>query len=105
MKKIILILDTAQREKTIVSLRIDRESYDEVIDSSRQKSQVVLSLIDRLLQRKQLSLSEITEIRINSGPGSFTGLRVGVAIANTLGWYLGIPVNGKKGQIVEPLYE
>ena len=35
-------------------------------------------------------------IEVETGPGSFTGLRVGVSVANALGYSLGIPVNGKK---------
>lgn len=55
----------------------------------------------------------ITAIEVNTGPGSFTGTRVGVAVANALGFALDIPVNGsprspreagKKGKIVLPKY-
>jgi len=35
-------------------------------------------------------------IEVETGPGSFTGLRVGVSVANALGFSLGISVNGKK---------
>ncbi|MFH1536127.1 MAG: hypothetical protein ABIC96_03620 [Patescibacteria group bacterium] len=35
-------------------------------------------------------------IEVETGPGSFTGLRVGVSVANALGFALNIPVNGKK---------
>ena len=53
-------------------------------------------------------IKDISEIEVNTGPGSFTGLRVGVSIANALGWALGIPVNGKdlkKGEVVDIKYE
>jgi len=45
---------------------------------------------------------EIKEIKVNVGPGSFTGTRVGVAVANALGFALSIKVNGKK--MVKPVY-
>ena len=58
-----------------------------------------------MLQKNNLEINQITEIKINKGPGSFTGLRVGVAIANSLGFLLKIPVNGKKvGELEEPVY-
>ena len=35
-------------------------------------------------------------IEVETGPGSFTGIRIGVAVANALAYSLGIPVNGRK---------
>ena len=51
-----------------------------------------------------MTSSKLTGIEVFKGPGSFTGLRVGVAIANALGAAMDIPVNGKK-QLVEPTYK
>lgn len=41
---------------------------------------------------------KIRRIFVNSGPGSFTGTRVGVAIANALSFSLGVPVNNLKNR-------
>ena len=60
-------------------------------------SSEILPLIEEALRVNKLTLSNITEIIIETGPGSFTGLRVGAAVANVLGVLLGVPVNGKKG--------
>ena len=90
--------------KTIV--KIDDEVLEK--DSSRWHSQIVLPMITELLTQKGKSLNDLTEIEVFTGPGSFTGLRVGVSIANALGYALKIPVNGKepsKLEIVEPIYE
>jgi tRNA threonylcarbamoyladenosine biosynthesis protein TsaB len=65
----------------------------------------VLPLAQELLQENHLQLEDLTDIKVNVGPGSFTGLRVGVAIANTLGYVLQVPVNGKKvGELVDAHY-
>ncbi len=99
-----LYIDTSSNQKTIVKLD------DRVLEKSFQvlHSQVVLPMIEELLKAKSCQLQAITEIEVNIGPGSFTGLRVGVSIANALGFALRIPVNSKKVwelEIVEPVYE
>jgi tRNA threonylcarbamoyladenosine biosynthesis protein TsaB len=48
------------------------------------------------LKDSSVDFKDIKEIKLDTGPGSFTGLRVGAAVANALGYSLGIPVNGKK---------
>ena len=62
----------------------------------------------KIIKKAGTSINRINEIKVNLGPGSFTGLRVGVAVANALGWALKIPVNGKritKGEVVIPKYD
>lgn len=68
-------------------------------------SQVILSVIEKILKKKEKSLEEITAVAIYVGPGSFTGLRVGAAIANTLSYALSLPINNnEKGKFVYPTY-
>lgn len=95
----ILYIDTSDNTKTIVGLGDDRLEKATGFD----KSQQVLSLINEILKNNKKTLKDITEIQVEIGPGSFTGLRVGVAVANTLAWTLKIPVNGKG--MVEPKYD
>ena len=80
--------------------------------SSRRKSRVAQprmkpkASLKQILKKHQKTLGDLSEIEINLGPGSFTGLKVGVAVANALGWALKIPINGKKvGELVEPKYK
>ena len=99
-----LYLDTSSNQKTIVGLGDQRVE----LDSSVWHSQVVLPILVKLLKKQNRSIKEITEIELNVGPGSYTGLRVGAAIANALGYALKIPVNGKmisENQIIEPVYQ
>ncbi len=99
-----LYIDTSSNEQTVVGL-----DDKKLTQSSRVlHSQVVLPMIMELLASQKLTLGAITEIEVKEGPGSFTGLRVGIAIANTLGFVLKLPVNGKevwKLDIVEPVYD
>ena len=91
-----LFIDTSSNKEVMVGLRVDGKRYDEREKIGVKKAQVVLPLIDKLLKKHKLSLKDINEIEVNTGPGSFTGLRVGISIANALAWTLKIPVNGKE---------
>jgi len=100
-----LTLDAADNKKIIVGLIIDNKKYARAKSVIRNNAQVILPIIDSLLRQHSLSPKDISEIRINTGPGSFTGLRIGIAIANALSFVLKVPVNGKKvGKIILPIY-
>lgn len=102
----ILMLDTTNRENITVELQ-NPETKKLILLSSAQKhgSQVLLPLIVKILKKAKIEFEHLTEVKVNPGPGSFTGTRVGVTVANAMGFALKIPVNGQKGKIVEPVYE
>ncbi len=92
----VLIIDTTDNKTMTVGLRIDGKMFLKKQALDRRKAQVVLPLLEELLVEHELQQSDLTAIEVNPGPGSFTGIRVGLSIANTLGFLLQIPVNGKK---------
>ncbi len=99
-----LYIDTSSREKIVVG--INGQLFE--TDARSEKSQKLLPFINQVLDKKGIKVENLTEVEVNTGPGSFTGLRVGVSVANTLGWALGIPVNGRrldKGESVDIEYE
>jgi tRNA threonylcarbamoyladenosine biosynthesis protein TsaB len=100
MKKIILFIDTSEIYTAKVALEIDRKRHEKISESRVMKSQMVLPLIELISSEQHLKLGDITEIRLATGPGSFTGLRVGATAANALGYLLDIPVNGKKTLVI-----
>lgn len=103
---ITLILDTADNKKITVGLIINGKKYIETKQIASNKTQIILPMIDNILKKHALKPEDLSEIRINAGPGSFTGLRVGLAIANALSFTLKIPINGKKiGEIISPVYK
>jgi len=85
-----LFIDTSDNTKTIIGFDKKRWTFP----TKEDKSQQLLSLINQALKKQKKNLKDISEIEVNLGPGSFTGLRVGVSVANALGWALKIPVNG-----------
>lgn len=92
----ILCIDTKDRKTIRVGLRVKGKAVSEMTEENEYGSQVLLPLIEKLLKSQRLEFKDLKEIEVETGPGSFTGLRVGASVANALGFSLGIPVNGKK---------
>ena len=102
--KNILYIDTSDNQKTKVSLATNGKKIHKE-ESLHHASQNLLPLIEKLLKENNLTPQDLSEINVNTGPGSYTGLRVGIAVANVLGTQLRIPINGKKAGIVtKPSY-
>src|SRR3989344_1900360 len=94
-----LFIDTSKSDEIIVAL--DKNQVTQ--PARKDKSQKLLTTIDKLLSDSGKNLDDLTEIEVNRGPGSFTGLRVGLSVANALGWSLGIPVNGQDVKSYGPI--
>ena len=61
-------------------------------ESVQQHSVVVLPTIRALLSEFSITVDNLEEILVINGPGSFTGVRIGVTIAKTLSFCLNIPI-------------
>lgn len=99
-----LRIDTTNEFSTTVTLFEGSKILEEVRVNRERRSQVVLEAISKALTSHHLTLTDITELEVAVGPGSFTGVRVGISVANTLQFLLGIPLNGKF-QSAKPVYE
>lgn len=101
----IISIDTSDNKKINIGLEVNGVKSNLSQEVAILKSEAALPLIDKVLKDNNLKIEEIDEIKVNTGPGSYTGIRVGVAIANALGFVLKIPINGKKiGELVTPVY-
>lgn len=98
-----IFIDTTQTTEVIIGLFIDGKMHLEKKAVERKSSQVALPLIVALLGKYKKTINDITDISVNLGPGSFTGVRVGVSIANALSYGMKVPVNGGE-RLVEPMY-
>lgn len=87
-----LYLDLTESKIAMVSLRDGDQTIDELIGPTP------LPLIDQLLTKHHLQLTDLEEVNANPGPGSFTGIKVAIAIANTLNMVLG------KDKPIHPVY-
>lgn len=92
----ILAIDTSHSKLVEVSLKQDGKIKDSIKGENEYGSQILLPLIENILKKNNLEYKDLTAIEVATGPGSFTGLRVGVSVANAIGFSLNIPINGKK---------
>lgn len=88
----IILLDTSTAVCFLTVIDGDsRQSYE--WEAGRTLAHGLL----RFLQEKTGDLRNITGIGVMKGPGSFTGLRIGLAVANTLADSLSVPIVGASG--------
>lgn len=90
------MINTVDMKVVEVSLKKEKKTTDTLTEENEFGSQVLLPLIEKILKKNKLKFSDLKEIEVKTGPGSFTGIRVGVSVANALAFSLKIPVNGKK---------
>lgn len=98
MKKdpVIIHIDTTGIREARVRLTVQGKHFDKAVASEKLRSQAVLPIIEQLFVESGITLAAVTEITVATGPGSYTGLRVGMSVANALATLLDIPVNGSK---------
>jgi tRNA threonylcarbamoyladenosine biosynthesis protein TsaB len=77
---IVLALDTAGPRPSVV-VRAGDASVEEALPDGRRASEELLPAIRRALDRSGVSLDRCDRIAVCAGPGSFTGVRVGLATA------------------------
>ena len=82
-----------------VALQSDDKLVGEyTIHNKKTHSQTLLPMIHDMLEMADVSVKELDAIAIASGPGSFTGLRIGAATAKGLGGALSIPLMDARRQ-------
>lgn len=94
---------------TIVFLRTDNQTAEvalfddgnelaaEVWQAHRVLSDTLHTKLQAVLDKAQKTLQEIEGVVVFQGPGSFTGLRIGIAVANSLAYANNIPIVGTSG--------
>jgi tRNA threonylcarbamoyladenosine biosynthesis protein TsaB len=84
-----LAFDTATRVATAALVR-----DGDVLGERVSRAVAVLVDADELLREAEASRSDLTGLAVGTGPGSFTGLRLGLAAARGLSFALDLPVAG-----------
>ena len=91
----LLALDTATNTVVVAAGEMDGALLGvETTHGRYRHSQELLPAVARLVERLGLKVADVGGIVAGTGPGAFTGLRVGLATAKTLAHELGVPVAG-----------
>jgi len=98
----VLHINTKDPKIVAVALKEDGKVVKSLEEENEWGSQVLLPLIVKIIKPRGFDI--LTGIEVETGPGSYTGLRVGAAVAQSLGFSLNIPVNGQVGKPVSLSY-
>lgn len=79
-----LAINTAFMQANLALKTPDGREFFIDLDASTKHSENVLKNIDSLCQKAGIDILDVGEVAVVTGPGSFTGLRIGVAIAKAL---------------------
>jgi tRNA threonylcarbamoyl adenosine modification protein YeaZ len=90
----ILALETSTSEGGIAIMEDQIVLAEHPFKTNENFGQNLFPLIDQIFKETKLTLKDLGLIAVNAGPGSYTGLRVGVTCANTLSWVNQIPSVG-----------
>ena len=92
----ILLLDTSTPECRL-SLVDGDWRYDATWEAYRDLAKGLLEYIQTQLESQGKTWKNLTGLAAFKGPGSFTGLRIGITVLNTVAYSEGIPIVGETG--------
>lgn len=88
----ILTIDTTTQTMIVGFFQADKQVATIRKSSKNDHASILMPAIEEILAQNKLDPNMLTKIIVNNGPGSYTGTRIGVTTAKTLGWALNIPV-------------
>jgi tRNA threonylcarbamoyladenosine biosynthesis protein TsaB len=89
---LILAVDSATQVAGVALVARDRVIREEFINFRRNHSEILMPQIDRVMKESQCDWAQITALAVTAGPGSFTGLRIGMATVKGLSLATGLPI-------------
>src|SRR6201991_2464637 len=90
----VLAIDTALEACSAAVLDTEGKVVSESVPMVRGHAEALMPLIDRVMKRADTAFTALDRIAVTTGPGSFTGLRVGIAAARGIALATGKPAVG-----------
>ncbi len=88
----ILAIETTSPAASVALIDGSRQVLMERSDEKLSHLQNLMPMIDRILKTRQMQIGDINCIAVSEGPGSFTGIRIGMAAAKGLAQVLDIGI-------------
>lgn len=93
-KKNILAFDTALTGCNVAFTGADGQRISKQVETQRDQAKLLVPMIQEVLNEAGVEFANLDVIASTNGPGSFTGLRLGLSTARSLGMALNKPVVG-----------
>ncbi len=77
-----------------VALQVETTVFDRFEIENNAHSKLLLSMVNEVLQDADLNRADLDVVAVGQGPGSFTGLRIGVGVAQGIAYGVGCPMLG-----------
>ncbi|MBR2405370.1 MAG: tRNA (adenosine(37)-N6)-threonylcarbamoyltransferase complex dimerization subunit type 1 TsaB, partial [Clostridia bacterium] len=90
----ILAMDTSSVNATVAVCDENRILGEYTVSNERAHSQIIMPMLESLLNHCSLTIKDIDVFAVALGPGSFTGLRIGISAMKTLAQSLSRPIIG-----------
>jgi len=90
----ILAMDTSTLVMGVAILEENKVIGELMTNSHKKHSMRLMPAIDQLFQELELTIEDIDLLAVTKGPGSYTGIRIGVATAKTIAWAKQLPLYG-----------
>lgn len=90
----ILALDTSSSRTSVALIDGERVLAEKFADGAMSHGEVIGSLVESALACAFTTADKVSAVAVGTGPGPFTGLRVGLSFARTFAWARSIPVWG-----------
>jgi tRNA threonylcarbamoyl adenosine modification protein YeaZ len=88
----ILFIDSHD-ELITISLKNNENLYIKTQESEYSHSVYTMPMIEEIFKENNLNIKELKKIIVVNGPGSFTGIRIGLSIAKTMAYALNLKIN------------
>ena len=91
---LLLAFDTTANSVSVALLNESGVLVSRFLEMTRGQGEALIPMIADILSLAGRQMKDVTDVAVSVGPGSFTGVRVGLAAARGIGLALGIPMHG-----------